>query len=142
METANPRSSSTFLSEATIQEIQIELIRRTRFNAFDGPRIADGLLRHRPLWLSVIFDRIGFCDDHRFPATSLIKLRDVPKNFWNADTVYALTRSRADARTLAEAIREEQWPAEISILDEPKEVVNLLGTSFRDEFAVARLWWD
>ena len=32
-------SDSLLLREATVQEIQLELIRRTRFNAFDGERI-------------------------------------------------------------------------------------------------------
>ena len=35
-----------------MQEIQLELLRRTSFNALDGERVADSLVRHRDLWLS------------------------------------------------------------------------------------------
>lgn len=45
------------LGKATIQEIQLELIRRRRFHEFDGQRVADCLLQHRDLWEAVMMDR-------------------------------------------------------------------------------------
>jgi hypothetical protein len=83
---SNSGESAKTLSEATVQEIQFELIRRSSFNALDGPRVLESLQRHRELWLSVVFDRIGFCDtESLLPISSLIKLRDLPRNIWNAE---------------------------------------------------------
>jgi hypothetical protein len=45
--------------DATVQGIQFELIRRTKFNAFDGERVEGSLLRHRELWMAVLLDRQG-----------------------------------------------------------------------------------
>ena len=56
------------------QAIQLELIPRTRFNDFNGPRVAAFLLRHRHLWRAVILDRIGLCG-----ATDLSRAHQVPR---------------------------------------------------------------
>jgi hypothetical protein len=37
------------LGEATAQDIQMEIIRRWKFNAFDGERVAGQLWEHRDL---------------------------------------------------------------------------------------------
>jgi hypothetical protein len=47
------------LREATVQEIQLELLRRTCFNALDGERVRASLLKHRDLWLAALLDRPG-----------------------------------------------------------------------------------
>jgi hypothetical protein len=47
------------LRQATVQDIQLELIRRTTFNTFDGERVCEILKRHRNLWRAVLFDRPG-----------------------------------------------------------------------------------
>ena len=125
-----------------MQEIQFELLRRSSFNAFDGPRVAESLHRHREHWRAVIFDRIGFCGKNHLPTSSLIKLRDLPRNLWNADTLYILTRSTAAARRLADIIREEDWAAEVFVHQDAKEIADLLGSDFREDIGLIRLWWD
>ena len=68
------------LRDATVQEIQLELLRRSSFNAMDGERIADSLLRRRDLWLSFLLDRPGlanYAEPSRLPMMGLIKLRDL-----------------------------------------------------------------
>ena len=79
---------SLFLRDASVQEIQLELIRRTHFNAFEGERIYASLMKHRSLWLAVLLDRPGMAN-HDEPGllliSGLIKLRDLPDNLWNAD---------------------------------------------------------
>src|SRR5437764_284351 len=72
------------LTEASVQEIQLELIRRWRFNQFDGPKVVASLRAHRKLWRAVLMDRLGFIsrDGHHW---GLIKLRDLPGNTWNVD---------------------------------------------------------
>src|SRR5688572_10964799 len=134
--------SSRRLAEATMQEIQFELLRRSSFNALDGPKVVEGLYRYRDLWRSIIFDRIGFCGKGHLPTSSLIKLRDLPHNYWNADTLYILTGSMADARRLADIIREEDWAAEVVVHQEAKEIADLLGSDFREDVGLIRLWWD
>jgi len=38
------------LTQASVQGIQLELIRRRRSNSFDGQRVVATLRRHRKLW--------------------------------------------------------------------------------------------
>ncbi len=47
------------LRDANVQDIQLELIRRSRYNAFDGRKVSNSLLRHRTHWLAVVLDRVG-----------------------------------------------------------------------------------
>jgi hypothetical protein len=47
------------LNKATCQELQLELIRRRRFNGFDGERVVSILLAHRELWEAVVMDRLA-----------------------------------------------------------------------------------
>ena len=47
------------LREATGQDIQLELIRRTRFNMFDGEKICDILNRYRGHWRGALLDHTG-----------------------------------------------------------------------------------
>ena len=47
------------LRRATVQEIQLELIRRTQFNALDGRQVVDSLFRHREFWPAILLERPG-----------------------------------------------------------------------------------
>src|SRR5215471_17883930 len=91
----NQMTASISLRDASVQEIQLELLRRTKFNAFDRERVYASLMAHRDLWLAVLLDRPGVANyaEPGLPLMSgLIKLRDLPDNIWNADTLYILTR--------------------------------------------------
>src|SRR5438046_10200645 len=88
------------LRDATVQEIQLELIRRTSFNALDGEKVCASLLKHRDLWQAVLLDRPGVADYSRprqLLTSGLIKLRDLDGNSWNADHLVILTRTRQPA---------------------------------------------
>lgn len=50
-------NESVPITEATVQELHLELIRRGSFNAFDGKRVVESLLAHRELWEAVVIDR-------------------------------------------------------------------------------------
>ena len=50
-------NESLSLRDATVQDIQLELLRRTQFDAIDGERVFASLLRHRDLWLAVLLDQ-------------------------------------------------------------------------------------
>ena len=135
-----PADFDQTLRAASVQAIQLELIRRTCFNAMRGDRVVESLFRHRGLWEAALLDRPGFCDyEHprRLLSMSLIKLRDLPGNYWNADTLYLLAKDPETARELARVIQEEDWAGEVQVHDDPAEIGMALGES-RGDFAPAR----
>jgi hypothetical protein len=106
------------LRDATVKEIQLELLRRTTYNALDGERVADSLLRHRDLWLAFLLDRQGlpnYAEPTRLLMMDLIKLRDLPDNSWNADTLFVLTPTHTQAHELARIAEEEDWAGEVYV---------------------------
>src|SRR5712691_6426965 len=109
-------NESLSLRDASVQDIQLELLRRTSFNALDGERGHASLLKHRHLWLAVLLDRPGianYAEPGPLLMAGLIKLRDLADNIWNADTLFILTRTHAQARELARIIEEEDWGGEV-----------------------------
>jgi hypothetical protein len=91
-------NKAVFLHDASIQDIQLELLRRTSFNALDGEKVYNSLQKHRHLWIAALLDRHGVPDytkPNLLLISGLIKLRDLPDNIWNADTLFILTRTRA-----------------------------------------------
>jgi len=118
------------LKDATVQDIQLELIRRSSFNSFDGERIIKALV-----------DRIHISRPGKLPLSGLIKLRDLDDNLWNADTLYILTPDRNCAHKLVTVAKEDRWGGEEHIFDDPEEVDMALGGAERGQ-AVVRFWWD
>ncbi len=134
------------LAELSVQDIELELIRRRRFNAFDGARIADSLERHSQLWLAAHMDRFGLgrtAHPDWFPQGSLIKLRDLRSNRWNVDTLVVLTADIGGAGELANIARVENWCAdELAVQeDTEEEIAAALGRSSLG-FGVFSAWWD
>ena len=120
------------LTEASVQEIQLELIRRKQFNFFDGRKIAASLRRHRALWRAVLMDRSG---------TDLIKLRDLPDNCWNVDELFIMTDTYSQAYELQRIAEDEQWQADTTQLIQSESArSSALGTS-QPGFIVS-FWWD
>lgn len=121
-----------------IQEIHFRLIRRATFNEFDGGRVADDLLARRDLWEAVMMDREA--------PLQLIKLRDMPDDYWNVDTLFILTTDAGAEGELEEMA--ERWKADdfsfYSVSRDREEMAAqglMLGTS-SDGLYVARIWWD
>jgi hypothetical protein len=135
---------SPSLRDASVQDIQLELLRRTRFNALDGERIVASLLKHRKLWLAALLDRPGV-PDYAKPrpllTAGLIKLRDLDDNIWNADTLFILTRTRQQARDLARIAEEEDWAGEAHVVEDQQEIDRALGSG-RQEYGLLTVWWD
>ncbi len=118
------------LSKATIQEIQLELIRRVRFNNCDGPRIVEELLEHRSWWEGALMET----------HLGMVHLRDLPDNRWNVSTLCLVARDRACAERLARLA--EDWRADtVDILYE-SAADDLLGGSIEDEHCIVQVWWD
>jgi hypothetical protein len=137
-------NESLSLRDATVQDIQLELIRRTRFNAMDAERVVASLVRHRDLWLAVILDRPGYADpDGPEPSirSNLIKLRDLSENLWNVDTLFVMTPTREHARRLAR-IAEEGWGGDdVCVYEDPKRIAGILGV-YPTEYGLLSVWWD
>jgi hypothetical protein len=131
---------SLALTEASVQEIQLELIRRRQFNQFDGAKIVASLRRHRRLWRAVLMDRLGFVDHDR-THWGLIKLRDLPLNTWNVDDLYIMTDTLDQAREIERIAEQEQWLADnIDLVQDEAARANALGTS--DPGYIISFWWD
>jgi len=129
------------LCETSCQEIQLELIRRHRFNAFDGERVAAGLLDHRDLWEAVMMDRLAVSNPGRLPSLGMVKLRDLPHGEWNVDTLYILTRSKAMADKLAQIFNVRKWGGMVSVYADHEDVDNALGGAEPGQ-AIVAIWWD
>ncbi len=132
------------LRDATVQDIQLELLRRTTFNSLDGVRVRDSLLKHRHLWHAVLLDRSGvpnYADPGRLLTAGLIKLRDLPDNLWNADTLSVLTPTRSAAEQLMAVAEAEDWGGEATVHADQEDTDRALGTG-RQEYGLLSVWWD
>lgn len=132
------------LRDATVQDIQLELLRRAQWNALDGERVVASLLQHRDLWIAALLDRPGvpnYSEPSHLLMMGLIKLRDLPENFWNADTLYLLTETSAQAAQLASIIESEDWGGEVHLHDDRVAIDRALGTG-RDDYGLISIWWD
>jgi hypothetical protein len=139
--TADP----TPLSAATVQEIQFELFRRSAVSVEYGDLVEpllDVLRGNRHLWTGMIVDRIDVPrQGRRLGPMSMIPLRDISTNFWNADTLYVLCPSRAAADQLAALLPMERFAAMVNVIDNPDELDDALGGA-DDGVAILRAWWD
>jgi hypothetical protein len=92
----------------------------------------------------VLLDRPGLAN-YKEPGllltSGLIKLRDLPDNFWNADTLFVLTETLAQARELARIAEEDDWAGEVHVYENRDEIDRALGTG-RDEHGLLSVWWD
>lgn len=132
------------LRDATVQDIQLELIRRSTHNAFDGEKVHASLLKHRSLWTAVLLDRPGvanYAKPSHLLTMGLIKLRDLPYNEWNADELCILTPTREAAKELANIAEDEEWCAETVVYEDQAVMDNALGVG-RMEFGLLSIWWD
>ena len=120
---------SSRLTEATVQEIQLELIRRHQHNYFDGEEVAADLMAHREWWEAVLMDA----------SAGLVKLRDLADNFWNVDTLYILATNERSARRLAEL--GERWLADSVAVYDEEETNWELGGGIEQQRLVT-MWWD
>lgn len=136
---------SLALRDASVQDIQLELLRRTIFNDMNSEKVVASLLKHRDLWTAALLDRPGvanYAEPSLLLTAGLIKLRDLPDNIWNADTLFILTPTRDKARQLARVIEGEDWGGGMVHVDEDrKETDSALGMG-RLEYGLLSVWWD
>lgn len=111
------------------QLVVLETIKITRINNFDGEVVEKWLMQNETKYTAALLtkDRI------------LTILRDLPKDCYNADTIYISTASMEDAREIKRVAKEEWHCSEVDILD------NEMRRSLRwreDDLQLIRIWWD
>lgn len=129
------------LHDATVQEIQLELIRRAAECHFDGDRIVSSLLAHQDLWEAAYIDRLCISRPARVPYNAWIKLRDLPDGYWNADTLYILAPSVEKGRELEQVAKEDKWGGEQFLFTDLDELDGAMGGPPEGR-VVFRVWWD
>lgn len=123
-------------NERTMQDIQLEIIERTQFNNFDGKKIVNSLKANQHLWKGVILTRAISND----VFLSLIPLRDICDNVWNADTLYINTDAKSIESLKKIALK---WKAdEIHFLSKSdiETMFDAGGRDFKEK--VLSVWWD
>jgi len=116
--------------ENTIQDLYLKLIERTKFNNFDGPKVAEDLKNNKELWDSVLMinDDLG------------ILLRDLSKNYNNADTLLVLTTKERLPKLLNLCF---SWrPDNVAIVDGEQLSCFLGSWMENDQRTLVILWWD
>lgn len=136
--TSDSTQSEKSLAEMTVQDIYLELIRRTQFNEFDGEKVYGSLMLHRDLWQAVIMESAFGAG---MEPAGLMKLRDISQDFWHVDTLYILTADSATAHKFVEIIEAEGWAEEITIYDDEEDVQEAFGDSGA-QGAIISIWWD
>lgn len=136
-----PFDPSVALQDATVQELQLELLRRNCTDGLIGKRVFESLLAHRDLWVGAILDRLYVWENtpRHLPLMMMIKLRDLEDDFWNADTLYVLCRGRENLDQL-QNIADAEWGGEVRIHDDPQELSRALGAL--DDYFILSVWWD
>ncbi|MFO0630528.1 MAG: GTPase domain-containing protein [Polyangiales bacterium] len=127
----------------TVQDLQLELVRRGGYNAFRGDRIASSLAAHRGLWRAVMFGRprVTTIDGgQRYEArTWLNPVLEIADDAWNADTLWVVAHD-ADAAARVRALGETHWFA-----DEAQTLDADAAKRWADvdpPAVVVQLWWD
>src|SRR6266404_7868314 len=100
-EPIQPDFGDKTLLAATVQELQLELFRRSVGADSRVEEFLRLLLESQHLWRGLIIDRLGVNEGgHWLQPSSLIKLRNIHQNYWNADTLFVLCPNHEAAEEL------------------------------------------
>jgi hypothetical protein len=123
-----PQPASRRISE--VQQVQLDIIERTKFNAFDGQKISRLLKENRDLWRAVLM------------PLDLISLRDMSEGSWHADTLYIYADDGCQYR-LEELVREQFNADEVQWIGS-SEAEDILGTAEVEgrSQVILLVWWD
>ena len=128
-----------------IQKLNLELIRLSSFNEFDGERVVKDLENNRELWKGVVMDRADYCFHDRAESDmriNLIKLRDIDSNIWNVDTLFIIAE---DGREDELELLASTWGAEEVDWIYKKDGERMLGhynPHDKKDKLILRVWWD
>jgi hypothetical protein len=123
-----------------IQELNLKLIATVRFNDLNGKMVVAELRKNKDLWDAVVIDREYYAEPKKDSQSGcdLIKLRDLPDNLWNVDTVFILSSGKDDI--LLEAVAKG-WSADEIEWIKGDRAGTLLG-SFPAKQKILKIWWD
>jgi hypothetical protein len=113
-----------------VQNVQLDIIARTKFNFFDGRKISELLKENHRMWRAVLM------------PLDLISLRDMEDGTWHADTVYIYPEDGYQSQ-LEELVREQFNADEIEWVD-GLSAVDMLGTTDVENksHVILSVWWD
>lgn len=123
-----------------IQKLNLELIKKASFNNFNGPHIAEQLLKHKDKWEAVLMDRCAYSKKAQEVCIDLIKLRDITENHWNVDDLFVLCKPGKEAEIAALGA---EWGADRCEIWDVKKTQDVLGFwSAGDKRKIVDFWWD
>lgn len=124
-----------------IQRLQFELLRRVRYNNLNGATVVEDLLNWRDLWYAVLADRCTSSTGKLYePVVDLIRLRDLPRNYWNVD--YVFVWSDADKVEHLHSMVKERWKPDATEVLSEEEATRLMGSTLGEKDRVLAVWWD
>ena len=88
-----------------------------------------------------MMDRVAISNPGHLPVLGMRKLRDLPHDDWNVDTLYILTRNRANADRLAKIFNPQEWGGMVDVHADHDEVDSALGGA-QPKQSVVSIWWD
>ena len=120
-----------------IQKLNLELIKRVKFNFFDGEQIVNDLLNHKHLWKSTVMTTCSGT------SLSLVNLRDLSENIWNVDTLFILPEPGKEDELYQ---LTSKWSPDEIVWIGGELACSLLGEYSNDLMnnprVILRLWWD
>lgn len=128
------------ISITHVQKLNLELIKLASFNGFNGPGIARELLKHKDKWDAVVMDRCSFSSKKQEVCIDLIKLRDIPENYWSVDDLFILCKPGEEA---AIAALGAEWGADRCEIWDVEKTQHALGFwDKNDKRKIVDFWWD
>lgn len=138
----DPQFGQKRLSDATVQELQLELFRRSKASDYHVEQFIAILLDNRRLWLGAVIDRLGINKaGHQLEPFSMIKLRDIDQNYWNADTLFLLCPSRSAADELITLLPMDEFACMPNVEGDEEVVDDALGGGDCGA-VILKFWWD
>lgn len=134
------------LAQFTIQDIQLELIRRVWRHDIEGDKIVALLLENRDCWQAAFQDQLIALPHHATPLVQypvLNRLYYLQGHEWHADTFYVVANDETcQERLIALGVERELWhPLAVTRYDAAEAAAMLEKWDKRD-YRVFSTWWD
>jgi hypothetical protein len=137
------------LAQFTVQEIQLELLRRvyTEVNRDSANELVTLLLQHSDLWEAILVTEQFHFFKHdalrslRYPL--ITKLRSLLKNHWPADTICVLTETEEKRDSLIRLWKDKIWDNSIAQVYDAEECERMLRScGLPDTYRIFFYWND
>lgn len=144
-----PLTLPSHLAQFTVQEIQFELMRRTKNDAYRAyaNELVALMLQHADLWEAIIQTGQFYFFNHdalpslRYPL--MPQLRFVLDNDWPADMIYVLTETEERRDALLKLWEGKVWPDSIMHNYDAEECKKMLEScGLPDTYRISYYWED